>query len=123
MVMANIRLMELKILAGSGMLCGLSLPVSLTLSLSDRHTHTHTYTHTRRLSIVSIQGQYKNSKTITVEKYLHDFWELRDPRAKLDSASDFQFDLQQINSSHSTSISYESENFLLVFLLYPQLPE
>lgn len=104
--MTNIRLIELKILAGSGMLCGLSLPLSLTLSLSDRHTHT------QKLRIVSIQGQYINSKTITVEKYLHDFWELRDPRAKLDSASDFQFDLQQINSSHSTSISYESENFL-----------
>lgn len=102
--MANIRLIELKILAGSG----LSLPLSLTLSLSDRQTHTHT----QKLRIVSIQGQYINSKTITVEKYLHDFWELRDPRAKLDSASDFQFDLQQINSSHSTSISYESENFL-----------
>lgn len=86
----------------------LSPSVSLTLSLSDTHTHTHTH----RLRIVSIQGQYINSKTITVEKYLHDFWELRDPRAKLDSASDSQFDLQQINSSHSTSISYESENFL-----------
>ena len=77
--MANIRLIELKILAGSGMLCGLSLPLSLSLSLSlsqtDRQTHTHTHTH--RLSIVSIQGQYINSKTITVEKYLHDFWELR----------------------------------------------
>ena len=77
--MANIRLIELKILAGSGMLCGLSLPLSLSLSLSlsqtDRQTDTHTHTH--RLSIVSIQGQYINSKTITVEKYLHDFWELR----------------------------------------------
>ena len=83
-----------------------SLSLSLSLFLSLRHTHTH------RLRTVSIQGQYINNKTITVEKYLRDFWELRDLRAKLNSASDFQFGLQQINSSHSTSISYESENFL-----------